>query len=43
MGGRHMAEAGVEIVYDIADLGVMGIVEVVKKSATTVPLARYAR
>ena len=30
MGGRHMAEAGVEIVYDIADLGVIGIVEVVK-------------
>ncbi|KYZ76379.1 lipid-A-disaccharide synthase [Anaerosporomusa subterranea] len=30
MGGRHMAEAGVEIVYDIADLGVIGIVEVIK-------------
>lgn len=30
MGGCHMAEAGVEIVYDIADLGVIGIVEVIK-------------
>ncbi|MDU4961173.1 MAG: lipid-A-disaccharide synthase [Sporomusaceae bacterium] len=30
MGGKHMAAAGVEIVYDIADLGVIGIVEVVK-------------
>ncbi|VBB09272.1 lipid-a-disaccharide synthetase [Lucifera butyrica] len=30
MGGKAMQAAGVEIVYDIADLGVMGLVEVVK-------------
>lgn len=30
MGGEMMRAAGVEIVYDIADLGVMGIVEVAK-------------
>lgn len=30
MGGQAMREAGVEIVYDIADLGVIGFVEVVK-------------
>jgi lipid-A-disaccharide synthase len=30
MGGKAMSEAGVEIVYDIADLGVIGFVEVVK-------------
>jgi lipid-A-disaccharide synthase len=30
MGGEQMRAAGVDIVYDIADLGVMGIVEVVK-------------
>ncbi|SFL61939.1 lipid-A-disaccharide synthase [Pelosinus propionicus] len=30
MGGKAMAEAGVEIVYDIADLGVIGFVEVIK-------------
>jgi lipid-A-disaccharide synthase len=30
MGGDMMRAAGVEIVYDIADLGVMGLVEVVK-------------
>ena len=30
MGGDHMRAAGVDIVYDIADLGVIGIVEVVK-------------
>ena len=28
MGGSHMREAGVDIVYDIADIGVMGFVEV---------------
>lgn len=30
MGGSMMRAAGVEIVYDIADLGVMGLIEVVK-------------
>lgn len=30
MGGKQMAAAGVEIVYDIADLGVIGIVEVIR-------------
>lgn len=30
MGGSQMRLAGVDIVYDIADLGVMGIVEIVK-------------
>lgn len=30
MGGEMMRVAGVEIVYDIADLGVMGIVEIAK-------------
>lgn len=30
MGGQAMRDAGVDIVYDIADLGVMGIVEIVK-------------
>ncbi|MDR7866223.1 MAG: lipid-A-disaccharide synthase [Sporomusaceae bacterium] len=30
MGGAMMRVAGVEIVYDIADLGVMGIVEIAK-------------
>lgn len=30
MGGKMMRAAGVEIIYDIADLGVMGIVEIVK-------------
>ena len=30
MGGKAMAEAGVDIVYDIADLGVIGFVEVIK-------------
>lgn len=30
MGGNMMRAAGVEIVYDIADLGVMGLVEVVR-------------
>lgn len=30
MGGKAMAAAGVEILYDITDLGVIGIVEVVK-------------
>lgn len=28
MGGSHMRSAGVDIVYDIADIGVMGFVEV---------------
>lgn len=30
MGGQAMRTAGVEIIYDIADLGVIGIVEVIK-------------
>ena len=30
MGGQMMREAGVEIIYDIAGLGVIGIVEVIK-------------
>lgn len=30
MGGEQMRAAGVDIVYDIADLGVIGIVEVIK-------------
>lgn len=30
MGGRDMRAAGVEILYDVADLGVIGFVEVVK-------------
>lgn len=30
MGGQAMREAGVDIVYDIADLGVIGFVEVIK-------------
>ncbi len=30
MGGNMMQAAGVELVYDIADLGVMGLVEVLK-------------
>lgn len=30
MGGQAMRDAGVDIVYDIADLGVMGLVEIVK-------------
>jgi len=30
MGGEMMRAAGVDIVYDIADLGVMGVVEVAK-------------
>lgn len=30
MGGQAMQQAGVDIVYDIADLGVIGFVEVVK-------------
>jgi lipid-A-disaccharide synthase len=30
MGGDMMRAAGVDIIYDIADLGVMGIVEIVK-------------
>ena len=29
MGGSHMRTAGVDIVYDIADIGVMGFVEIV--------------
>jgi len=28
MGGSHMRDAGVDIVYDIADIGVMGFVEI---------------
>ena len=28
MGGSHMRQAGVDIVYDIADIGVMGFVEI---------------
>ena len=28
MGGSHMRTAGVDIVYDIADIGVMGFVEI---------------
>ncbi|BBB91569.1 MAG TPA: lipid-A-disaccharide synthase [Methylomusa anaerophila] len=30
MGGQAMRAAGVEIVYDIADLGIIGLVEVIK-------------
>lgn len=30
MGGTQMRQAGVEIVYDIADLGVIGLVEVIR-------------
>ena len=30
MGGQAMRKAGVEIVHDIADLGIIGFVEVVK-------------
>lgn len=30
MGGKAMRDAGVDIIYDIADLGVIGIVEVIK-------------
>lgn len=30
MGGQAMRDAGVDIIYDIADLGVIGIVEVIK-------------
>ena len=30
MGGERMRSAGVEIVYDIADLGVIGLVEIIK-------------
>lgn len=30
MGGQAMRAAGVDVVYDIADLGVMGIVEIIK-------------
>ena len=30
MGGTAMRAAGVEIIYDIADLGIIGIVEVIK-------------
>jgi len=30
MGGQAMLEAGVDIVYDIADLGIIGFVEVIK-------------
>ena len=30
MGGQGMREAGVDIVYDIADLGVIGFVEIIK-------------
>jgi len=30
MGGQAMQEAGVDIVYDIADLGIIGFVEVIK-------------
>lgn len=30
MGGRNMRAAGIDIVYDIADLGVIGLVEVLK-------------
>ena len=30
MGGQGMRQAGVEILYDIADLGVIGIVEVIR-------------
>ena len=30
MGGSHMRDAGVDIVYDIADIGVMGFVEILR-------------
>jgi len=30
MGGQAMLEAGVDIVYDIADLGIIGFVEIIK-------------
>ncbi len=30
LGGRAMKEAGVEIIYDIAELGVIGLVEVIR-------------
>lgn len=30
MGGSRMAEAGVQIMYDIKQLGYIGIVEVIK-------------
>ena len=30
MGGSHMRSAGVDIVYDIADIGVMGFVEILR-------------
>ena len=30
MGGSHMRTAGVDIVYDIADIGVMGFVEILR-------------
>lgn len=31
MGGKHMASAGVHLVYDIQQLGVVGIGEVIRK------------
>lgn len=30
MGGKAMQEAGVDIIYDIADLGIIGFVEIIK-------------
>ena len=34
MGGAHMKEAGVELIFDTRDLGVMGVVEVLTKWRT---------
>lgn len=43
MGGSLMAEAGVRIVYDIKDLGVIGIVEVLKSLPKFFKLRSYLR
>ncbi|MDR3592301.1 MAG: lipid-A-disaccharide synthase [Negativicutes bacterium] len=40
MGGEAMRAAGVEIVYDIAELGVFGVVEILKKLPKQIRLRR---
>ena len=41
MGGSHMRSAGVDIVYDIADIGVMGFVEILRNLPRFFRLREY--
>ncbi len=41
MGGSHMRSAGIDIVYDIADIGVMGFVEILRNLPRFFRLREY--